>query len=112
MAKKERIPDVRHEEDDEEGMGTVEALHVKGEVDGKTYQYTQYFLRREGPNEGAFVKYLLACLRRWDDGEVVTGRGRKESKGTATINPRGTSSSLGERQTGTPRKVRRPKNNT
>ena len=112
MAKKERVHWVSNAKYDKEGVGTVEALHVKGEVDGKTYQYTQYFLRREGPNEGAFVKYLLACLRRWDDGEVVTGRGRKESKGTATIGPRGKSSSLGERQTGTPRKVRGAKNNT
>jgi len=112
MAKKERVHWVSDAKNDDEGMGIIEALHVEGAVDGKTYENTQYFLRREGPNEGAFVKYLLACLRRWDDGEAVNGRGRKENKRTTTISPRGKSSSLGERQTGTPRKVQGTKNNT
>ena len=112
MAKKERVRWVCNEKNDDEGMGIIEALHVKGAVDGKTYENTQYFFRREGAYEGALVKYLLTCLRRWDDGEAVTGGGRKENKRTTTISPRGKSSSLGERQTGTPRKVQGTKNNT
>jgi hypothetical protein len=112
MAKKERVSDVRHEEDDEEGMGFTENPPTKDFVLGWFTSILGLLVTQYDLTEDFIFKYIHNCMCGWGVLKIETRRIGKENKRTITISPRGKSSSLGERQTGTPRKVRAAKKTT
>ena len=112
MAKKERVSDVSNGKNVKETMGTLEAIRRENILHEYVSTGLRIYAKYWNIRKGGFAEYICGCMSFWDTGKTWERDGRKEDKRTATISPRGTSSSLGERQTGTPRKVQGTKNNT